>query len=406
MNLYRFAVRNLSRNRRRTLATAAAISIGVAALVFARGWVDGVTQAIQAYATDSRLGAIQINAAGYASVTELLPVSLHLAQPAALIERVRATPGVAAVTERILFAGSMSNGEQDTLVLATAVDPEGEARVCPSFLAADLRAGRLLTNRDKDAIVVGTELAAGLHLTPGSQVTLEARTVAGQINAIDVEVVGVASSSLPDEGKWLVVLPLATARHLVGLDGDAGSSALVVRLDDLGRATELAQRLGRTLGSAVEVRSWREVGAYFDQAIRTFAKAQVLLLIIVGLLALLVVANTQMLSASERTREIGTLTALGAPRRLIRRMFLLESLLLAAVAAVTGAALGALACAITAKIGIPFKPPNQPVVLVRPISSLGTAVLATVAAMAVAVVGAVIPSWLGARKRPIEALKK
>ena len=54
-------------------------------------------------------------------------------------------------------------------------------------------------------------------------------------------------------------------------------------------------------------------------------------------------------------------------------------------------------CAITARIGLPFKPPNQPVVLVRPIASLGTAV---------AVVGAVIPAWIGSRKRPVEALKR
>jgi putative ABC transport system permease protein len=405
MNLFRFALRNLRRNRRRTIATAAAIAIGVAALVFARGWVDGVTQAIREYAIDSRLGAIQISAAGYASTTDLLPVSLHLARPAPLIDRVRRTPGVAAVTERIHFAGSLSNGHQDTLVLATAVDPQGEARVCPTFLTADLQAGRLLTQDDKDAIVVGAELAAGLRLAPGAQVTLEARTVTGQINAIDVEVVGVAASTLPDEGKWLVVLPLDTARHLVGLDEDAGTSALVVRLDDLDRASELTQTLQRTLGSAVEVRSWREVGAYFDQAIRTFAKAQTLLLILIGVLALLVVANTQMLSASERTKEIGTLTALGAPRAFVRRLFILEALLLGAFASLLGALLGALACGVTAKLGIPFKPPNQPVVLVRPIASLGSTMVWAAVAMAVAVVGSLLPSWLAARKLPTEALK-
>lgn len=384
----------------------AAISIGVAALVFARGWVDGVTEAIREYATDSRLGAIQIYPAGYSKVTDLLPVNLHLAKPAELIDQVRRTPGVAAVTQRIHFAGSLSNGEQDTLVLATAVEPQGEARVCPTFLAADLRAGRLLTDADRNSIVVGTELAAGLGLKPGSQVTLEARTVAGQVNAIDVDVVGVASSSLPDEGKWLVVMPLDTARRLVGMDEDRGATAVVVRLDDLDRATEITQGLERTLGSSVEVRSWRQVGEYFDQAIRTFAKAQVILLAIVGLLALLVIANTQMLSASERTKEIGTLTALGAPRRFVRRMFVLESFLLGVLASFIGAILGAIACLVTAKIGIPFKPPNQPIVLVKPIMSLGTAVLGASLAMSVAVFGALIPSWIAARKRPVEALRK
>ena len=58
MNIVRFSVRNLERNRRRTLATGAAIAIGVAALVFARGWIDGVTEAIREYATDSRLARI------------------------------------------------------------------------------------------------------------------------------------------------------------------------------------------------------------------------------------------------------------------------------------------------------------------------------------------------------------
>lgn len=405
MNLVRFAIRNLERNRRRTAATAAAIAIGVAALVFARGWIDGVTHAIRAYATDSRLGALQIHPAGYDRVTDLLPVGLHLAHPAPLVDAARATPGVTAVTERIHFAGSLSNGAQDTLVLATAIDPEGEARVCPAFLAADLRAGRLLTAQDRDGIVIGTELAAALHLAPGAQVTLEARTAAGQLNAIDAAVVGVASSSLPDEGKWLVVLPLATARRLVGLDADDGATAIVARVDALERADEVARALQARLGGGVEVRSWRQVGAYFDQAIRMFAKAQALLLIIVGLLALLVVANTQMLSASERATEIGTLTALGASRRFVRRLFLLEALLLGACAALLGAAIGAVACFITARVGIPFKPPNQPVVLVRPLASLATAAIAAVAAVGVAVVGAAIPSWLAARKRPIEALR-
>lgn len=406
MNLSRFAARNLERNRRRTVATLTAIAIGVAALVFARGWVDGVSQAIREYATDSRLGAIQVHAAGYSQVTDLLPVNLYLREPATLIETARRTPGVTAVTERIHFAGSLSNGDQDTLVLATAVDPAGEAVVCPTFLTADLRAGRLLTATDADTIVIGTELAAALQLAPGAQVTIEARTVTGQMNAIDVEVVGVASSSLPDEGKWLVVLPLDTARRLVGMDEDNGTTALVLRIADLERADELTQALSATLGAGVEIRSWREVGQYFDQAIRTFGKAQSLLLIIIGLLALLVVANTQMLSASERTREIGTLTALGAPRSLIRRMFILESLLVGIAAAVIGAGLGAAACAIAAHIGIPFKPPNQPVVLVHPIASFASAATWAALAVAVAVIGALIPAWIASRRDPINALRR
>jgi ABC-type antimicrobial peptide transport system permease subunit len=115
----------------------------------------------------------------------------------------------------------------------------------------------------------------------------------------------------------------------------------------------------------------------------------------------LVVANTQMLSASERTKEIGTLTALGAPRKLVRRMFILESFLLGLVAAILGATI----CIVTARVGIPFKPPNQPVVLVRPIASIGSALVWASVATVVAVSGALLPSWIAARKQPLEALR-
>lgn len=63
------------------------------------------------------------------------------------------------------------------------------------------------------------------------------------------------------------------------------------------------------------------------------------------------------------------------------------------------AVLGAVACVIAARVGIPFKPPNQPVVLVRPIASVSAAALGAAIAMAVAVVGALVPAWLASRNR-------
>jgi ABC-type antimicrobial peptide transport system permease subunit len=68
--------------------------------------------------------------------------------------------------------------------------------------------------------------------------------------------------------------------------------------------------------------------------------------------------------------------------------------------------LGATACLVAGKLGIPFKPPNQPVILVRPIASLATAAVWAIVATGVAVLGALIPSWIAARRAPIEALKQ
>lgn len=397
------ALRNLGRNLRRTLTTGAAICFGVGAIVFADAWSRGIGRAIREYAAEGRLGALQLNAKGYLAQRNAWPLDLRVPSGGPLVAALSSVEGVTGVAPRVRFAGTISNGVDETMFLAHGIDPAAERRVCPRFLEGDLVNGRSV-ELGRAEVVVGDLLAQNLGLSLGSSVTLEARTVGGTVNAADYEVVGIATSSLPDEAKWLVVVPLDAAQSLLRMEGEA--SALVMAAADIESADALAQKVRAAIAplGAFEVHTWRQVGLYFEQAIRTFAAAQGFLMVVLAILVALVIGNALMLTAFERSKELATWMALGAPRRKVRGVILLEALMLGLVAGALGALLGAGIATVCAHFGIPFKPPNQPSVLVRPVVSAGALFSTVLAAAIVATVAAVVPSILASRRGPARVL--
>lgn len=397
----RIALRNLWRQPVRTAVAGLAVAVAVAALVFADAWARGIGAAIREYAASSRLGAVQLHAPGYLDNPEAFPLDRTLALDDEVRRQLAALPGARGVAGRIRFGATGSNGTDETMVLGLAIEPEQESRACPLFLTSDLERGRTLRADDTETAIVGSGLARSLSLDPGEVLTLQARDARGRENAVDVQVVGVASSSLPDEAKWLVIVPLGTAQQLLGLEGRVTSVVLGGAVEE----TDALAARARAARPELDVRTWRELGVYFEQAVKTFAFAQRFLMGVLASLVLLVIVNIAVVSTSERAREIGTLTALGASAGVIRGLFLLESASFGAMAALLGALLGFAGSAAAAAKGIPFTPPNQPTVLVHPAADASFGGVAVVGATFLCMLGTFLPAVVAARLPPSSALK-
>ena len=149
----------------------------------------------------------------------------------------------------------------------------------------------------------------------------------------------------------------------------------------------------------VQVKSQEEFGSSLGTQINQ------LLTIIYGLLALAVVIaamgiiNTLLLSVSERTREIGTLRAVGVGRGQISRMIQVESLILTVHGAALGIAVGTFAgWAVVSVLG--SKGMAAPAV---PWEQIGWTVLG---AVGIGVLASVIPAAQAARTPPLEAIER
>ena len=399
------AIRNVLRNRRRTAITLAALAVGVAAVGSIRGLLNGLQGAIVRGTVEGGVGAIQVHRTGYLANVMSTPLSLDFEWNDALEKKVKSVKGVNAVSPRIQFAGSLTlsapEGEEApeaVFFAATAVDPKQERAVCPQrfdFFTAD-------TAFDDEHVVLGDALAASFGAKRDAEAVLLAPDRDGSLNGELSKVGGAMRSIMPGEMK-VAVVPLSLAQRLLRMEGRVTEVAISV--DELDRVDEVARALRAELGEGFEVHTWNELVPERRTIMGIQNGISVVVSVVFVLLMLLGVANTMLMSVLERTREVGTMMAVGVTRQSVSLLFLLEALVLGVFGAVLGTGLSMGLIGVLGHRGMVFKPPNatMPIeifpFLTAPFS-LGIVVVAVLGAM----VFALYPAVRASRLRPVEAL--
>ena len=321
-DIWKLAWRGLTRRRVRTLLTTLGITVAVASMVIFLSLGEGIRKVFV-----SQLGGI-----GPDVQVSLTPLSQGLAlQPnlpqktADDIQALAPELGIQTVTPVIMAVRGGLEVTQ-SVVLYGLPAAQGIAAVFPTTTAAQ---GRALTPADEGAgvAVAGAKAAQNLRLEVGSTLNLNRRN--------QVKVIGVLApeSGLVDN---FIFIPLGTLQRS---EGAAGRVSLVaVKLDnprDARRVADvLSEKLDLEAGTQSDFLSFIDRALIISDAVRFGIS---LIALIVGGLA---VANTVMMGVFERTREFGTLRAIGARPSFVRSLVLTESLLLSLVGGVGGVLLG------------------------------------------------------------------
>jgi putative ABC transport system permease protein len=210
----------------------------------------------------------------------------------------------------------------------------------------------------------------------------------------------------PFENKHLVILPLRPAQRLVHMPERATTLAVALQQNASLEQTLAALRT-RTAGSdpQVELHPWYEVSPYFRDIIKLEGDLMRAVIFIIFALVVAGVVNTMLMSVLERTREIGTLMAMGFRRRRILSLFLVEAVLLTLLASLLGVALGGLVIFWVGQSGVAFDLPGAGVIRVFPKFNVVYVGWSVAAALAGGLVGGLIPARRASRMRPIEALR-
>jgi putative ABC transport system permease protein len=355
MSAFALALRNLVRQKRRSLLMIAVVTFGFAAFALAGGFVAQSFEALRE-GTIRSVGHLQIldeRAVGKAEDTTLE----HGIRGARRARAIAAKdPGVAAVLPRIDFVGLATNGARSVPFLGVGVDPEPEARatLAPELLVS----GRYLSGDGGDGVVLGTGLANALGVGVGGRITLLATTPDGALNALDGIVAGLADVKIKELNDRYLASGLGLVSRL--LQSEDTVSKLVVFLNPHADEEKAAKRLSASLraeGFPVAIQRWQDLAVFYRQVrllyVGIFGFVGAVLVVIVILSAAIVMT----MAATERTREIGTLRALGTRPSGIRKMFLAEGVALALLGCAAGALL-ALAVRATLNLsGLTLPPP-------------------------------------------------
>jgi putative ABC transport system permease protein len=354
MKWLRFAVRNVLRNRRRSLITVLIAAVGTASILIGGGFAQYTYQSLrEAAARES--GHLVLAHKDFFSKDEDAPLEHGLADYAALESELTASPAVRAALPRLQFSGLLSNGDRSAVFIGSGVDAGGEFRVRGPFLT--VLAGSTLSPRpaagDVPEIMVGKELARQLRAEPGSSLTLLSTSVEGSLNAQDVRVKGIFSVGVPEMDKRIVMVHLATAQKLLLTEK---ASTLSVYLFDTDGTDAMQAQLARAHPEKA-TQTWLDQAFYYLAVRGLYDRIFGLMGTIIVALVLFAVANTLGMAVVERTREIGTLRAMGASPALIVRNFALEGLVVGAAGAFIGMVGAALVSVAVDFSGLRMPPP-------------------------------------------------
>ncbi|MEC5387459.1 FtsX-like permease family protein [Uliginosibacterium sp. H3] len=333
------ALRNLWKNRRRSLATLLAIAIGFAAINLFAGYIHNVYNGLRVSAMHGEgLGHLTIAKRGFFEEGSLKPERFVFSRDelARLGNVLQQQTDIAVISPRLSVSGLVSNGKLSTIFIAEGEDPDAANRMwrrgigLPKLDAAKPNAG-----------LVSKKLAAMLGAEPGSDLVTFTSTLAGQTNALDLEMLKAWDTGTAATNDKSLRLPLSYVQRL--LDTDGATRIVLLFKDgtdaDAVRAT-LAPQL-KAAGFDVDIKTWVELSNFYRQVKNLFDLIFLFLFSIVFIVVLMSIVNTLSMSVMERVREIGTLRALGMRRRGIVSIF-----------AVEGATLGALGCLIGIVISV------------------------------------------------------
>ena len=423
------ALRNLRASKKRTLLLGGAIASVTMLLVLLSSVSNGIQDTMLRAATTLSTG--HVNVAGYFKITsgQAAPVVTKYAPLEELVKR--EIPEVASVVDRIRGWGKIVSPKKSRQVGIGGIDVDSEKDF---EKVLQIVKGDLYGLREPNTVLIFESQAEALDVGVGDMVTLSAPTVRGVNNSIDVRVVAVAKN-IGFMSNWNVYTPKQAVRDIYLMD-ESATGAIQLYLKDYRDAETVAARLRELIkektdlgvldpqsdpfwmkfqvvtredwtGQKIDITTWKDEMSFFSTTLEYLDKLGAGLITILMIIIVIGVMNGLFMAIRERTREIGTLRAIGMSRGGIMSMFVIEAAVLSFLATVVGIAVGVTISWILNAWNIHVSTGFQ-LFLMRDTLRLVVAPASLVKAAAI-IVGvttlfALYPAYRAARMRPITAI--
>jgi putative ABC transport system permease protein len=413
MKIYKIALRNITRNIRRSLLSGTAIAIAAFAIVFLFGFIAGMLDDMENNIFTYLTGSVRVRHADFDKYERLNPMHLAVPDYESLIEEIRGDSAVTAVSPRINFPGRVPVGgigsDEKVNVIGTGVDFSSE--VFYQDYGRTLVEGRLPAAGKNEALV-GRALAEKLGVGVGGRFTVLSQSGSRGSNAFTFTVAGLISLPMPGLEKVMVQIPLDTAQRFLWLPGQV--QEILIKTDSgAGTPRDAAERLSGILESSVplSVRDYKDVNGMASM-MALAARIYDVIAVIFFLLASTVIINTTIMVIFERMKEIGTLGAMGMTGRQLVRLFFLEALFISVAGALVGIAFGVVLVAYLGDAGFTAMAEAMEGMdnmgigsVIYPVLNFKSTVMVFVYSLIVTALATWWPSRRAARITPVEALR-
>lgn len=330
-----------------TFVSITGITLGVAALIGTVGIMTGFKEDIQAKILGTTAHII---------VQDRMKDGMLDYDKVAI--QVQEVPNVVAATPFILKQVMLTTPSGVQGVVIRGIDPLREGKV--TELAKNLSTGELSdlqkpikikqppaddptgppVETEKPGIILGKELALRLGAFMGDTVNVVSPP-AGPISAIGMvpkirtfAVAGIFQSGMYEYDSSLAYIDLAEAQKFFNMNGSV--TGVEIKVTDVFRADEIARSVEHALGFTYGARDWMAMNRNLFSALKLEKTMMFLLLVLITIVASFNIVSTLTMIVTEKQKEIAILKAMGATKKSIRRIFMLNGLIIG----LTGTAIG------------------------------------------------------------------
>lgn len=401
--IFSLALRNIFRNKRRTTLTFLAIISGMVALVVFGGFVHFSFWGLRESTIRSQLGHIQIYKKGYSQEGLENRLEYLIDNFSEVEEELVKMASIETSAPRLSFAGLISSGENTHTCLGIGGVHEKESKLA-TFEA-------LVEGEDiygEDEAVIGNMLKKSLGVEIDDYVTLLTMTVDGSINAVDVKVVGVSQSGSREYDSVAVKLPLTTVQRLLNTNSVEKILLLLDKTEHTdGMATQLTD-IFEAKKFNLELKRWDELANFYRSVVRLYSGIFSVMKVIIALIVFFSIANTMTMSIFERTREIGTIRAIGTKKSTTILLFFTEGFLIGVIGGMLGIITGIVVATVINITGGIYIPP--PPMMTQGYSALilivpKVVIYSYISTVLVSIVSSFYPAFRAANLNVVDALR-
>ncbi len=413
IRIFKIALRNLMRYKRRTLLTSLLITLGILLVILFSGLAGSFKTMMIGQITDSNLAQMQIHKKGYVSSIDTMPLNITLDSKAyKKIEKIlKENPDVKAYSPRIKLSAMLSNFTETTNIRLNAIDPEKEIYVCPNvgerMKFEDNKTPDVLLKPGE--IIIPEKLAMGMKIKIGDPVVLVANNKDGSVNGLNFKMVGIIESILGPQGKE-GYMHIKDAQSLLRMEKPEVIE-VALRIRDFERLDKVYEDLKLSLsefinkkGKAVfEIHTWETLSPFSNIANMIDFMTITMKMIMIAIV-LISILNVMMMSVYERVREIGTMSAIGTSPGKIMGLFLAEGLSLGLISTLAGNFIGILGIYFLNIYKIRFAFGKMDNLLLSPTIEISEIIWVSAIVLLISVFASFQPAYKASKMEPVDAL--
>jgi putative ABC transport system permease protein len=409
-NLFKIAIRNLRRYKRRTLLTASLVMIGVVFVLLFISISGSFKNMMVGQMTDSMLGHLEVHRKGYLASIDNLPLNLNLKMQAykKMEGILNQQPEVEAFSPRIKFGGMFSTFVETTNIRLNGVYPDRELKTVP-LLPSRVTNGTKKTLK-KGEIWIPELMSKSMKVNIGDTVVIVATNKDGSVNGKQFKVSGVLESITGPGGRDGYI-HIEDAMETLRME-EMEISEVAIRLKDFSRLHTFSDKLEGILSEEInkqgkpiyEVHTWEKLSPFYNIARMIDVMSFFIKLMLIAVV-LISIMNVMIMAVYERIREIGTIAAIGTLPGKILSMFLVEGFCLGAMGAVAGNILGIVIILILNRFGITFDFGRQTGLVLHATIASSDVLVISLIVIFISVVASLQPAFKASRMEPINALR-